>query len=585
MCVLGRASLPLERTFVMRCWLVSLGLWLLVCPANGLWSVANSAEIGTAIPENASVIVRVKAPQTVINKFAEYANVVQQGFGDVVKGSVQNVPQLSGTDLTKDWWMIVFVESQTRPAVVFAVPATAPNQIKASLPPHFQFQAVEKLALFSDQEGPLVKVRDGMNGKGTAFWSQIDASSRKLFDDSDLSVLVNVKQLARSFDSELQQAEPKLNALLDQIANAMPEPQRAQFGSVLDIYRVLGKAVVQGARDARSMTLGIAVSKETIRIEQRLQVTDGTSTAKHFASQPTGKLSLMNRLPEQSLAYYGAKLNVAGLIEWSMSLTKSMLGNASAEQKETFDRLTKEMQTLMWNEMAGYINLDPSSAEGGVLRAGSVVEVTPTDRLREISRSMFKSMDAIQVQGFKQTTRLDLAAEKIAGAEVDRVTIQQEFDPNLDPLGIQRKFRDVLFGNQGMQQLVAYQQDRVLQMLGGGKEELERLVVSLDSTKTADASIAAARQRLYENANIVGLLDLARLIGAGVKVAASERVKLIPVDASVIDRLQLQPSFIGLAVACEPNAIQAQLDVPAVQVQGIARTIMQLMAFRGGPQP
>ena len=263
---------------------------------------------------------------------------------------------------------------------------------------------------------------------------------------------------------------------------------------------------------------------------------------------------------------------MAGMVDWSMKMTKSMMGNASADQQAQLDAAVKEMRSLKWNEMALYFDIDPSAT--GAIRAGSVMEITPTNRLREISRAMVKAIGEIQSFGFKQTSKLEPAVEKIGGLEVDRITTLQEADPALDPLGIQKKMRDVMFGEAGMVQLVMYQPTRSLQTFGGGTAELQSLAKALDS-KTAtsqDTAAAAARKRLVEKANVVALVDLARMIASGIKLAARE--KLIPVDASVIDGLQLQPSFIGVSIACGPTSAGAQLDIPVEQAQGIAKIVM-----------
>lgn len=568
----------------MRRWLAPRGLWLVMWLIGGFAiSAGMAAEPADAVPESASVVLRLKGPQATLGRLGDFVDAVQPGTGAVVKGNLTRLglaisnPTLGGVDVEKDWWAIVFAESrQQPPALVFVVPTIDADAVKNALPPGFQFHAADKLAVYSDNQDALSKVRDRMSGKGTALWSKVDASSKKLFDASDLSVLINLRQLTKAFESELQQAEPQLDAFLNQISGAVPDAQRAQLVPMLDMYRVLGKSALQGVRDSHSLTLCASFSKDAIRFEDRLQVGEGTATAKFFAAQPTSDLSLMSRLPANKLAYFGAKMDMAGMVEWSMSLSKAWLGNSSDEQKAQFDAAAKEMRGLKWNEMAGYFGLDPES--NGAMRGASVVEITPTSRMRELTHTTMKIMSDIQTPGFKQTMKLEPAAEKIGGIEVDRITLQQEVDPSLDPLGMQKKMRDVLFGEAGMQSLLMYQPTRSLQTVGGGKSEMEELVKTLGSTATNDAARTAARKRFAEKANVVVLVDVARLMVSGIKLAAREKV--IPIDASVLDSLQLQPSFIGGAVACESTAAGAQLEIPVAQAQGIAKIIHTMMAMR-----
>ncbi len=558
------------------------GLWLVLWALS--WcagATAMAAGPADAVPDSASVVVRWKAPKATIAKLAEYAEAVQPGFGEAVKGGLPALgqatgnPELDGVDIEKDSWAIVFAESGEKPAVVFVIPVTDAKAVEDALPDHFEFHTADKLAIFSDNEEAVGKVRERLSGKGTAIWSKIDAASKKLFDASDVSVLVHVRQLSEEFETELEQAEPQLNALLDQLQAALPEAQRSQIGAAFDMYRVLGKGVLQGVQDANSVTLGITISKDTIRYEDRLQVEAGTPTAKFLGSFPAGDLSLLSRLPANKLAYVGMKVDMSGMLDWSMNMTKSMLTNTTDEQKAGFDAAVKQMRDLKFGEMAMYFDLDPKAA--GALRAGTVSEVTPAERMREISRSMMKSMGKIETAGFTQTATMESAVEKIGGVEVDRITIQQEVEPTADPLGIQKKVRDVLFGEKGMQQLVMYQPKRALQTFGGDITDLQGLATALSSTPSKDAPAATARKRLFEKANVVALVDVARLITNGLKLAAREGA--VPIDAAVLDDLKLSPSFLGYAISCEPTASRTQLEIPVDQTRAIVQIMLR---FRSG---
>ncbi|HLQ46978.1 MAG TPA: hypothetical protein VK137_19700, partial [Planctomycetaceae bacterium] len=427
----------------MRRLLVPRGLWLVVLSISWLSvTVAQAAEPADAIPDSASVVLRLKAPQGALGRLGDYVNAVQPGVGEALKGNLPALgllisnPALTGVDVEKDWWAIVFAESRQKPEVVFVVPTTDAVAMKNVLPPGFQFHAADKLAIYSESDEALGKVRDRLSGKGTALLAKLDASSKKLFDDSDVSALIHLRQLAKAFDDEFQQAEPKLDALLNQLSALSPEPQRQQLAMVLDMYRVLGKAAVQGARDSNSLTLGVTFSKDAIRFEDRLQVAEGTATAKFLSSQPTGNLALLSRLPANKLAYFGVKADMAGMVDWSMTMTKGWITNATDEQKAQFDDALKLMRSLKWGEMAAYFDIDPSATDGA-MRAASAAEITPTNRLREISRTMFKAMGEIQTPGLKQTIKLEPAVERIGGIEADRLTMKQEVDPAIDPLGIQ----------------------------------------------------------------------------------------------------------------------------------------------------
>jgi hypothetical protein len=569
---------------MMRRFFASRNLWLLMWSCCWLaTSGVQAASPADAVPESASVVVRWKTPQATLAKLGDYVEAVQPGYGAIVKGGLPvlgqavSIPELDGIDVTKDWWLILFAESGEKPSLVFVIPVTDADALEKVLPEGFEIHSVDKLAIVSDDEESLGSVRELLEGKGTAIWSKVDAASKTLFDASDLSVLINAKQLTDEFSSELEQAEPQLDAAIDQIAAAIPEEQRGQMEAVFNMYRELGKGALKGINDSDSLTLGITFTKDTIRWENRLQLTAGTESAKFLSSQTTSELALMSKLPANKLAYFGAKLDMASMIEWSMKSSRAMMTSMSDSQKTQFDAAAKQMTTLKYGEMAVYTDIDPKSP--GALRIGSVTEVTPAERIRDISRSMTTAMNEIEFPGFKQSTTLEPGVDKISGTEFDRITIKQEADANSDPLGMQKKIRDLLFGDEGMQQLAMYQPKLALQTLGGGKTELQGLVTALASTTSKDAAVGSARKRLMEKANVVALVDVARMAANGVKLAGRENA--IPDKSDAINALKLSPSFAGFAFSCESTALRTQLDVPLAQAQGVAKI---LMLFIGGAQ-
>jgi hypothetical protein len=300
-------------------------------------------------------------------------------------------------------------------------------------------------------------------------------------------------------------------------------------------------------------------------------VTDGSASAKFLASQTPGDLSLIGKLPAGKHVYLGLKADVSSMIEWSMNLTKGMLNDASDEQKGQFEDAVKQMGKLKYEEMGMYLGI---ARELPAFRGGAVSVVTPARNLRDITHKLMKSMSEIRTPVFVQKSTLEVGAEKIGGADVDRVTIKQEFDDSADPLGIQKKITSVLFGEEGIQQLAMYQANRVLQTTGGGKAEMQNLVTSLESPKPNDAAAAAARKRFSDKANVVVLADLARAILAGLKLAIDEEA--IPIEGDKVDGLKLEPSFLGFALSCESNALRCQFEVPVLQVRNLSDLVKLL---------
>ncbi len=558
----------------MRRVLVPFGTSLL------LWSIgwitvsnAQAAPPADAVPDSASVVARWKAPEKSLGKLADYVDAAQPGMGDLVRGSLASMgdaignPDLKGVDTTQDIWAIVFAQPNEIPTVVYMLTAKDVDDVKDGLASNYEVHTEGKLVIYSEDEEALAEVRKRLGGEGKSLFSTIDAASKKLFDGSDVSVLVNVSQLAEDFSDELEQAEPQLDALIDQITGAMPEAQRPQLEVIFGVYRDLGKVILHGVKDTNSLAMGVTFTATTIRYEDRLQVEDDSDTAKFLASQPAGDLSLLSKLPLNKPAYVGVKADMPRLIEWSMDLTKGMLKDASAEQLAQIDSATKEMAKLKYEEMAMYFDL---AGKSPAMRAGVVSAVTPTTKLREISHKLLKSMSEIETVGITQKMKLEPNAVKIGAATADRVTLTQEFDDSLDPAGMQKKMQNLLFGEGGMKSLYMYQAKLALQTMGGDAAEMQGLVTALESTKK-DAAVTAARKRLAEKANLLVLVDIARLMANGFRLAASENA--ISLDLDALDGLKLEPSFIGYTFACEPTGTRTQLEVPLLQVQNIYKLI------------
>lgn len=552
-------------------------LWVLFSTVALTWVVGISHSSGAqavdAIPDTAAVVLRWKAPETSVGKLADFVDAVQPGFGATVKQSVPAIgqaignPDLKGVDLSQDIWVVMFAEPQAAPTVVFVMTAKDVDDVKDALGSAFEVHSDGKLVAYSQNDDALEEIRQRLGGEGKSLLTIIDANSKKLLDASDVALLVNVKQLVEDFSDELDEAEPQLDALIDQFTNALPEAQRPQLEAAFEMYRTLGKALLVGIRDTNSFVLGASFTKAAIRLEDRVQLADGSASSKFLARQTSGDLALMGKLPAGKAAYVGFKGDLSNMIEWSMQVTKGMLTDATEEQKAELDAAMKGLAKIKYEEMAMYLDLSPKSPG---FHGGAVSVVNSTKGLRELSHKLLKSMSELHTPTFTQKTTLEPSAEKIGGVDVDRVTIKQEFDDSNPGADVQQKVMTAIFGDEGMQQLVMYQPTRTLQTTGGGKAEMQALQAAVDSTKTGDSAAAAARKRFPAKANIIALFDVARMVQNGAQLAGEQDV---PVNTEALSSLKLEPSFIGFAIGTEANSLQSQLEVPVLQVQNIAKLI------------
>lgn len=558
----------------MHTWLSRFVFGVIVCAIGWIAPASVQGAAADAVPSTACVVVRLKSPDATLEKLADFVDEVQTGVGAVVRGAKNQLgqgfgnPGLKGVDPAQDIFVVVFAEPQVPPTVVFVMTAKDVDDVKDALQSQFEFHSSGKVIAYSTDEDALEEVRKRMDGEGKPLWSKIDQASKKLFDSADVSVLVNIKQLAEDFSDELEQAEPQLNAFIDRIQEIIPEEQKAQMTAAFDMYRVLGSALITGARDSNSLVMGLSVTASEIRYDDRLQVNEGTATAKSLASQPAGELNLFDRLPVGKAIYAGMKLDLSGMIEMSFNMSRQMMSSElTPEQSKRMDNAIKKLTAEKFEEMSLYMDI---VGETQVMRAGGATAVRSVEAMREASRELMKAIGdtKIQTPQFTQTSKLEINAEKLGSANVDLITTRFEYSEDTDPTGIQREIMKVIIGEKGMQQRVLYQSNRVVQTTGGGKAELEEMVKALDTVPAKNSPAVIARKQFDEKTNILALVDISRITVGVLKAIAANR-KDAPINVQEVSGLKLESSFLGYSLTLESNAARSRLVVPVKLIKNI----------------
>lgn len=554
--------------------LFRIAFGVIVCAIGWIAPASVQGAAADAVPSTACIVVRLKSPDATLEKLADFVDEVQTGVGAVVRGAKNQLgqgfgnPGLKGVDPAQDIFVVVFAEPQVPPTVVFVMTAKDVDDVKDALQSQFEFHSSGKVIAYSTDEDALEEVRKRMDGEGKPLWSKIDQASKKLFDSADVSVLVNIKQLAEDFSDELEQAEPQLNAFIDRIQEIIPVEQKAQMTAAFDMYRVLGSALITGARDSNSLVMGLSVTASEIRYDDRLQVNEGTSTAKSLASQPAGELNLFDRLPVGKAIYAGMKLDLSGMIEWSFNMSRQMMSSElSPEQSKRMDNAIKKLSAEKFEEMSLYMDV---VGETQVMRAGGVTAVKSADTMRDVSRELMKAIGdtKIQTPQFTQTSKLEINAEKLGPANVDLITTRFEYSEDTDPTGIQREIMKVIIGEKGMQQRVLYQTNRVVQTTGGGKADLEEMVKALDTVPAKNSPAVIARKQFDEKTNILALVDISRITVGVLKAIAANR-KDAPINIQEVSNLKLEPSYLGYSLTLESNGAKSRLVVPVKLIKNI----------------
>jgi hypothetical protein len=241
--------------------------------------------------------------------------------------------------------------------------------------------------------------------------------------------------------------------------------------------------------------------------------------------------------------------------------------------------LMQKLEGVKFGAMAAAVRF--GDEPGSMIQALSVIKAAPTEKLIDFARSSLKAMGELEFQGFRQTSTIQPDAETYGDLKADLTTIQQEYDEDADPTGISRKLQDFMFGKEGMQTRTVYLPDSYATSVGGGQAAMKDLLASLKSGK--ENSVSPDRKKLLKTANVLVLIDVPGSVGKLVKAASKVEDFKIPVNEQMIDALNLQPSYLGIAIGSEKNFLHNQLRVPASQVIGLTKLVVLFSGVaRGG---
>lgn len=564
-----------------RLTLLSAGLMLISSVA------AHAAGPLDLIPAEASVVVRVKSPQATIARVAGFVNAVQPGMGFVVQGQAGALgigisnPTMGGVDVRSDWYVAAFTSANAEPAVVFLVPATkgteersGVDQMKEAVGDAFTFAVKDNWVAYSMDEAAIELVEDCIDGNGDAL--ELDRRSTEVFDASDISVFADLSGIAETYGDQLDAADAQIDGLIEVLASSVPVDQTrgVNMEAIWDMYKNMGHGAIQVARDADALTVGVAIDGDAIAIEELLLVKEGSGSAKYLATHPTSELSVLNRLPAGKVGYVAVHGNFKALMKWGIEFASKMLPDDENGNnvRETMKAASESLMEVDFGSAGWAIGLADGNER--ILEGYAITEATPASKMREVTRQMGQGY-SFNSPGIKQEFKVEEDAEKYGDLSADVLRVTQEFDEAVDPLGMQKKIQNVLYGGNTIEQRIVIKGDNeVLQTFGGGSELMKELVeVTGAEASSETTAVQKSRARLLERANLVGLVDvpnlalkIGRLVLQVPDVAASA-----PVKAEDLEGLKAAPSYAGFSVGTEAQALRMKTALPAKMFQNFAQ--------------
>ena len=166
------------------------------------------------------------------------------------------------------------------------------------------------------------------------------------------------------------------------------------------------------------------------------------------------------------------------------------------------------------------------------------------------------------------------------------MTVKMEADPFKDPGGQRTGFMNLMYGRDGMVTRFATLPPLVVESVGGGKEFFDTLMHTLETNKGAarQPTWASVRANLPARANGIVLIDVPRLGTEVLRVLAT--LRFLPIEDGAFAELEqdLHASYLGIALATEPQGIRVKLHIPFEQAKGISRLIEFVRSELGRPR-
>ncbi len=544
-----------------------------------------------AVSTDASLVVRLKTPKAAVDKFAELADLVVKGSGDKLHeesadlGKMISNPKLTGVDMQSDWWLAVYAAGdKEQPDVVFIIPASDLKAMKEALGESVKFMENGKFGVYTTDDDAAAKTAARLKGEGKSISSLIDKPSSTLFEGGDVSVFINVTQLAAAYKSQIDEAKDKFAEGLENAQNSVPgstpglDPKQ-----ITEIASQVMGVLTQGLSDTVSCTIAATVSKEGLFFEDLVRVKSGTPTDKMLAKSAPGALANLSLLPGGSLFYFGLDWDMADFSKISQWLMGT--GALKPEAAQEFESTLKEVEKLKLDSVVSSFGL--GDVEGGAVRSVTVTEVDNPAKMRELSQKLMKAMGSVENQGIKQTFTVKPNAEKYGKNSADLVTVKTEIEGDAqNPMASMiERFQSGMFGPDGMVTRAVYLKEKVVQTMGGGKQAMTDVLAALDKKPdSAKSPVQQTRGKLGQKSNLVILFDVSNTIAKIISLVVDSQVlpPIFPIDADAVKELQSKASYLGVGATTEAQGLRVKTHVPVEQMQGIAKIVQFVQQTMGG---
>lgn len=554
-------------------------------------ALATAAEIPeSAISNDASIIIRLKQPKNTMQNLTGLLNKVDQSLTGLVSANLRTIlgraisnPDLAGVDRSRDICVGVFLSQTKQPELLYVVPTSDSQAIKSALGEKYHLVNHEKWVLYSEDKQLVDQAIALVKSEKQSIQNQMSGPARELFLRGDLSVFVNSQKMVQIYQPQLKQAGEKVNQALADLSSKVESTPGVNMKPILSMYSGLAKVALQGVQDSTGYTTILNISDAGFSQESLFEVKAGSATDELFQQNPPQGFAQLGKFPANQLAYFAGAGNTDALVTWGLDFTAQMFENQkeNAETKRKYESIVNGIRKLKFGSY--YFSFELGALSDGVLNAYTISEVEPSQKMRDYTREMMSLMKKLSLPGMKQQTTLTPDAEKVGNESVDLTIIKQEVDPENDPLQIQKRMLEILYGPKGITNRMAYPKGKALQAMGATasmKKFVDALNASADSKLISQNQSAykAARKQGLSEANILAMIDVPMSVAKGFNIFAETQQKQSLFSEDVLRKQGITPSYLTFSLSTEKQSLKTKTYIPVQSLRSGFKIITLLMA-------
>ncbi|MBV8780667.1 MAG: hypothetical protein JO353_04655 [Phycisphaerae bacterium] len=416
---------------------------------------------------------------------------------------------------------------------------------------------------------------------------KLTSAGEKELSARDLGVYANFTAIRAILQPKLKENRQKI---LDDVDRNMGKNPQAE--KMVPFFHALANQGLNVAdsflRDAQAATFGITIGDEGLNYSVMADFTPGSYCGQTVQAMKTSDDVMLNGLPAGKYLFFGgwvqdpeasAKL-IGDLIDpvvkelVAQSPDNASLADYFAQIKTVFSNLKGGSFGLF--APTGALGQESLIQEGGVLNGNATAIMSAQQKIGELAPQAFKAI-GMPADTFKFT--YTPKAKTINGVTFDSIVTNVTPDPNNPAAAQQEQMVKLMYGPNGMTQLIGANGDHLLFGVGLSDAQLSTVI---DVAKTNDAPLAALEQvkkvagQLPAKHAFEGFCPLDQVVTTGLTYAKQFGFA-VPVQLPA----DLPP--IGVAVSTDSATIHYDAYVPTALIQSLVAAGMQAaMQMNGG---